>query len=383
MRTAGLLLLAAACGASDERENPWETAPPTTTATSPTTTPTSDDPEASSDDEAGSDESGDDSSASSETPDDPPPPEDYADIAKITMTPGFTDHGDGTWSMTETALDEIGFAFYAQYADDYDFLVVYTEGDFVEYGAFAYSVKYDTSGIGLDLGGYPPPFTPQDVGSAGRLMQISFMNTPMLYQGEDASIVVHETAHHWSAYIELAGTPTVAFLLDSMYGGHFNIHTNTGGPSATGYGDLVDLGGGQFQFTVQYPLKLSPLEMYLAGMIPPSEVPPLFYVTNPSGYDPATPPYDTAWSQGSYSSDATFSGTRVDFTIDDVIATNGPRSPAFGQQQTDYRFAFVLVCKDANACDPAALAGTEAQRVSFEADWDIATGGRSTADASL
>lgn len=381
MRTAGLLILATACGAP-ERESPWDSTSPTTTIS--TTAPaTTDEPDASSDDEAGSDAESSGSSGTTDAPDDPPPPEDYADVAKVGVTPGFTDHGDGTWSMTETALDEIGFAFYAEHPDDYDFLVVYTEGDFVEYGAFAYSVKYDTTGIAPDTGGYPPPFTPQDVGSAGRLMQINFMNTPALYQGQDASIVVHETVHHWSAYIELAGTPTEAFLLDSIYGGHFNIHTNTGGSSATGYGDLVDMGNGRFQFTVQYPLRLSPLEMYLAGMIGPAEVPPLFYVVNPSQYDPATPPYDAAWSQGSYSSDASFAGTRVDFDIDDVIATNGPRTPAFGQQQTDYRFAFVLVCANVDACDAGALAGVEAQRTAFEVDWDNATGGRSSADASL
>lgn len=381
MRIAGLLLVAVACGAP-QRENPWESNSSPTTVGEPTAPPGTDESDASSDGEADSDGGDSESSGTTDETDEPPDGE-YGDIAKIGMTPGFTDHGDGTWSMTETALDELGFAFYAEYADDYDFLVVYTEGDFVEYGAFAYSVKYDAMGIGIDLGGAPPPFTPQDVGSGGRLMQISFMNTPMLYTGGDASIVVHETVHHWSAYIELGGTPTEAFLLDSLYGGHFNIHTNTGGSSATGYGDLVDLGTGRFQFTVQYPLRLSPLEMYLAGMIPASEVPPLFYVTNPSQYEPATPPFDPTWSQGSYSSDASFAGTRVDFDIDDVIATNGARTPAAGEQQTDYRFAFVLVCKDAGACDPAALAGTEAQRVSFEGDWDFATGGRSTANVSL
>lgn len=374
--------LVLACSA-DAPEGTWPTSSPSTTIGEggSATAPTTDDPDASSD-ESSADDSSEDSSSGA--PDDTAPtaPGDYDDIARIGMTPGFTDHGDGTWSMTETALDEIGFAFFADHPDDYDFLVVYTEGDFVEYGAFAYAVKYGIDGIGIDVVG-TPWITPQDVGSAGRLMQISFMNTPALYDGADASIVVHETTHHWSAYLELAGTPTTAFLLDSEYGGHWNIHTNTGGSSATGYGDLVDLGTGRFQFTAQYPLRLSPLEMYLAGMLPPAEVPPLFYVVNPSQYEPATPPYDAAWSQGSYSSTASFAGTRVDFSIDDLIATNGPRTPAFGQAQTDFHFAFILVCADVDACDPAALAGVEAQRTSFEVDWDNATGGRSSADASL
>lgn len=378
MRAAGLLMLATACG-TPERESPSETTPPTTTIT--TAPSTTDDPDASSsDDEAGSDL--DTGESSSGTPDDPPPSEDYADIARITITPGFGDLGDGAWSMTETALDDVGFAFYAERPDDYDFLVVYTEGDVVELGAYAYAVQYETGGIGFDSIG-EPWITPQDVGSAGRLLQMNFMNTTLLYDPNDASIVLHETTHHWSAFIELPGTPTEGFLLDSIYGGHWNVHTNTGGPSATGYGDLVEVTPGRFQFTVQYPLQLSPLELYLAGMIPPSEVPTLFYVRDAYDYEPAVPPFGDAWEQGSYSVDAAYSGTRVDFTVDDVIAANGPRTPAFDQAQTEFRFAFILVCKDSNACDPAALAVVEAQRTAFEALMDTGTGGRATADASL
>ncbi len=344
-----------------------------------------------------SDATGDESGASSSSEDDGAEapseeasssggdaPETFADIARITITPGFTDQGGGVWSLGETAMDEVGLAFYAQHPDDYDFIVVYTEGDVAELGAFAYAVQYETGGIGFGSGG-APWISPADVGSAGRLLQLSFMNTPKLYAGEpdDASIVVHETTHHWSAYIELPGTPAPGYLLDEGYGGHWNIHAHTGGPSATGYGDVVDLGDGRFQYTVMYPLQLSPLELYLAGLIPPDEVPPMFYVQGGHDYEPAMPPYGGAWTQGSYSMDASYAGTRVDFTVQDVIAGNGVRTPAFGAAQTDFRFAFVLVCTDATACDPTDLALVEAQRTAFEVQLSTATGGRATADTSL
>ncbi|HWB73649.1 MAG TPA: hypothetical protein VG755_01815, partial [Nannocystaceae bacterium] len=308
-------------------------------------------------------------------------PQSYEHIAIVGITPGLADLGGGVWALNESAMAEIGNAFYADHGDDYEFLVVYTEGELQDIGSFAWAVQYESTGIGLD--GYSPGATPAAVGSAGRLLQINMMNAPAVYgDPHDASIAVHELMHHWSAFIELPGTPAPAFLLDDSWA-HWNIHTNTGGPSATGYGDLVDLGGGQFQFTVMYPLQVSPLELYLAGWLPPEAVPPMFYVRDASGYEPAQPPFDGPWRQSSYCLDATFSGTRVDFTIADVVAANGARTPAFGTAPDHYRTAFVLVCKDVLACDPAALADTEAQRTAFEVQLPSATGGRATVDTTL
>lgn len=308
--------------------------------------------------------------------------EPFADIAIVARPDSIVDAGGGIWRVGERAMDDVGKAFYAAHPDDYDFLVVYTEGDDDQLGAYAHAVQDDAHGIGLD--GYgPAPYSPADAGSAGRLMQIDFMNAPALYDdGHDASIVIHETVHHFSAYIELPGTPTEAFLLDDGWA-HWNIHVNTGGPSATGYGDLTDLGGGRFAFTVIYPLTLSPLELYLAGWLPPEQVGPMFYVRDASDYDPPSPPFDGPWRHGSYGQDASFAGTRVDFTIDDVVAANGVRSPAFGEAPSELRFAFVLVCEDTAACDPQALAIVEAQRTAMATQFGEATGGRASADVRL
>jgi len=117
--------------------------------------------------------------------------------------------------------------------------------------------------------------------------------------------------------------------------------------------------------------------------MPAEQVPPLFYVQGAHDYDPAVPPFGDAWTQGSYTMDARFSGTRVDFTVQDVIAANGVRTPAFGQAPTHFRFAFVLVCSDAAACNADDLALVEAQRTAFETQLGTATGGRATADATL
>ncbi len=221
-------------------------------------------------------------------------------------------------------------------------------------------------------------------GSGGRLQQINVMNAPSLYAPDPsgADILVHETVHRWAAYALLDSAPFSDCLLDGG-GGHWNVHVHTGGPSTVGYGDLVDLGGGRFRFTVQYPLLLSPLELYLAGFIPPEEVPPMFYVVDAGGYEPPSPSFGGAWSAASYGEDVEFSGTRVDFAIGDVIGSNGPRVPGASDAPRQFRFAFVLVCRDAAACCEEDAAVVEAQRRAFPARFAAATGGRATIDATL
>lgn len=311
---------------------------------------------------------------------------DYSNIARVALPSSWTANSDGTWSYPpyeQGPFNVIGQAFYANHPDDYDFLAIFTEGDLLDFGALAIVMQCNIQGLGMDP--YGCTFPPSDAGSAGRLQQMSIMNAPHWWAdwGGDASIMVHEMTHRWAAYVQLAGTPQMNYLEDG-YGGHWNVHVNTGGPSAVGYGDLSDLGGGNFKFQMIYPLHLSPLELYLAGLISASEVPPLFYVANATNHSPATD-YLTQqpMNQYSYGQDVTFSGTRVDFTIDDIIATNGQRLPAVGDAQTHFRYAFVMVCADVNACKESDLAVVEAQRQGLPGSVTLATGGRASVETGL
>jgi hypothetical protein len=309
------------------------------------------------------------------------PAGDTSNVARIGPPAALTVRADGTWTFADM-LDVAGFGveFYREHPDDYDFLAVYTEGEFTEFWALAVTVSYTIRGIGIDDGlGVDPGIA----GSAGRLQQINLMNTPQLYAPApaDTDVLVHETAHRWGAYVLLDSAPTSDMLLDG-FGGHWNVHVHTGGPSTLGYGALVDLGGGRFRFTRHDPLRFSPVELYLAGWLAPAEVPPLFYVVGARDYDPATS-WDGAWGPASYGEDVSFSGTRRDFSIADLIATNGVRVPAAGTGQREFRFAFVLVCRDVAACDADQLAVVEAQRRAFPAQFAAATGGHATALTTL
>lgn len=312
------------------------------------------------------------------TPPSPPGPASYDDIAQIVRTDQMFTLSGNTWRSDDyEQIDAIGQAFYATHPDDFDFLAVYTEREVVDRFAWATKYDYTTSGLGDDWPGGP---TPALAGSNGRLMQINAMTWTDWYAPDpgEASILVHETTHAWGGMAEVAGGIDIR---ESEWGAHWNVYSATGGNSALGYGDLFDLGGGDFSFVVSYPLTLSALELYLAGLIPASDVPPMFHVDSASGFLPAVPPYEPSWTPGSYGMDVTFSGTRVEFDIDDIIAANGPRSPSFATSDKDFRAAFILVCE--SVCSDADLAIVEAQRQAFTGYWATATGGLSSMDTSL
>ena len=184
--------------------------------------------------------------ATSEPPDDVvaspdadvPVPEDACNVARIGKPEGIEVRADGSWGLTDDdSVAAIGREFYRDHPDDYDFLAVYTEGEFLEFYALAVAFDYSVRGIGIDGSGFGEP-TPADAGSGGRLQQIDLMNIPSLYAFDPSGtdILVHETVHRWAAYVLLADAPFSDYLLDGM-GGHWNLHVHTGGPSAVGYGD--------------------------------------------------------------------------------------------------------------------------------------------------
>ena len=106
-------------------------------------------------------------------------------------------------------------------------------------------------------------------------------------------------------------------------------------------------------------------------------------MASPGNYDPAVNEWGETLGARSYGEDATFTGTRVDFTIDEVVEANGVRTPVYGTAPTHFRFAFVLVCADVDNCREEDLAIVEAQRLAFPEAFAAATGGRASADVSL
>lgn len=108
----------------------------------------------------------------------------------------------------------------------------------------------------------------------------------------------------------------------------------------------------------------------------------LFYVADPADYTPADC-VGAEWTNDCVAVASTFQGTRTSLTMDEVVARHGSRFPAYGEAQTEFRFAFVLVCGDEDACDPGVYAWADEQRAAFVETYATATGGRGAIDTTL
>ena len=195
--------------------------------------------------------------------------------------------------------------------------------------AFNQSVTNDVEGIGRDTFNNNQ-FSDSVTGSAGRLRAIIWENEI------DIAAFTHEVFHTWGVGIGLnAG---------------FNEGTGHFGPNNTlngvidqelvdddGFpifrdGELTDLvanGDGTHRVVARpgdYNATLSPLSLYLAGLIPPEQVDDWDVLTNPNFSD----------------LDRVTSTSVTTLTIDDVIAEYGPRVPAAGASPTDFRLGVVV-----------------------------------------
>jgi hypothetical protein len=305
----------------------------------------------------------------------------FPDVARVLLPSSFAVQDNGWALTTGDEIFDVGTAFYQNHDDVYDMLLVFTEKQVAD--IFAFSVPLVAEGPGLaevrerygwaDIG-------PSTAGSAGKLQHIALMNDRTIYDGAAFTaqdIVVHEVGHRWSAYLFLPDVEDEDVLTDE-YWSHWSVYANVGGPSALGYGELIDESNGQFSFQIRRPLRYSMLELYQQGLVSPDEVVDLFFVEGAADFFPTTS-LGGDWGADSYGEDVRYSGTRHDFTLDDIIARNGPNAVA----QTAYRMAFVIICADQNACDVDALAFVDAQRLLWPDSFAAATDGRATADTSL
>lgn len=84
--------------------------------------------------------------------------------------------------------------------------------------------------------------------------------------------------------------------------------------------------------TGRVSFRFSPLDLYLMGLIPPSEVPPFFVIVEPDtmGQRDINGQRITRESPPEYAgTPVTIRGRRVTYTIDDIIRANGPRIPPY------------------------------------------------------
>ena len=230
--------------------------------------------------------------------------------------------------------------FYRWFEDEFDYLVVHSNLTYeasreayrnsdLDYVGIYLSVMNDTEGLGTGT------YLQSHYGSSGRLRGV--IHIPGHFHGP----LLHELMHPWANY----AVPT-------SHGVHWGFTSANGQLGGFDIATLEDLGNGRWAAGRQsglYPFGLvgirgpySPIELYLAGLAPPEEVPDLWVAR------------DGAW-QSDAGGNPVFSdkGIRVftardvrTWSMEDIIALNGVRNPDRADASRDQRAAMILLTDD-------------------------------------
>ena len=273
----------------------------------------------------------------------------------------------------------VGKKFFSTHPDRYDQILIWTDQPLIQ-DAFAYeiTVENEIHGIGQDIYDQSREF-----GSSGQLRSVVVMdwlgkypdNPDAKFLGENntLSVMGQEVGHRWLAYMDFrdhTGVTSDALLGRDL--AHWSFFFNSEASVMEG-NEITDLGGGQFK-TTDAVKRYSHLDQYAMGLIPSSSVPTMFYVESPN----SSHAREDAPQIG-----VTFSGTRRDFPVDDIIALNGARSPSATDAPKTHRQAFIYVVSSGRSADSGQVAKLDNIRKLWEVFFVQATGGRMTAITRL
>lgn len=166
-----------------------------------------------------------------------------------------------------------------------------------------------------------------------------------------------EFMHNWGPEIDVPA-PSPGDLIGFDYHWSFFIS----GHSPAGGNEWHDNGDGTFTVVPGSPstVAYTPIDLYLMGLIPKEEVPPFTVLTEvtvpPTPTDPLWSgpfaPHSFPWFD-TVNPPLTVTATQRTITIDDVIATNGPRSPEAGTKTSIKLGIALVVPSDATDADIA------------------------------
>ena len=222
-------------------------------------------------------------------------------------------------------FEALARVFFTHYEDAFDYLMVlsnlpgHRDNEHYTYYGIHLSVQNDVEGTGKSR--YSRN---QELGSAGRLNAIlHFPYNTALLSGPS----LHEILHSWANYT----IPTAA-------GGHWGFSSANGQLGGFDRANLVDHGGGRYSAgdfglvaNGGNGVPYSPIELYFAGLIPPTEVPDLWVAEDGTGLKDASGNwvYDDAGNQ-------IFTASKVStWSIERIVAEHGVRIPDSRQSQKE------------------------------------------------
>ena len=230
---------------------------------------------------------------------------------------------------------------YTKFEDAFDFIffLYNTSGEEFSYGGFSYPINRNISGIGRENVDISSRF-----GTNGKLRNVNHLTlrTSLFSEGP----FLHELAHHWgAAYIgQEYATPNGTYGTESHWG-TTDINGVLGGFDYSTLERNVDNNPKKYRATCSRSKKwgfdgfsqelsseyFAPMELYLMGLIPASEVPDMHVFKNVKIED----------YSGTFYADS-----EITYTIEDFIAKYGERVPDYQSSQKDFRALVVVVTNE-------------------------------------
>ncbi|MFL6292847.1 MAG: hypothetical protein ACJ759_18290 [Thermoanaerobaculia bacterium] len=271
----------------------------------------------------------------------------------------------------------IAQAFFREFADEYDHLVVFL--DFAQNlgGAFAFesTVKNEIKGLGIDVFDASAA-----AGSRGRLRAFVQMGTLSRYPenpeqdflgtNNTLDVLGQETGHRWLAFFGFRdenGQNNRSLL--GRDDSHWSFCHNSLASDMEGNQFRED-GGDRFTVTGATE-RFSPLDQYAMGLISADDVPPFYYVDG-------CPDRAAAPQLG-----AVIQGRRVDVTVDQIVAAEGARVPASNKAAHSFNMAFIVVGDAGRFPSEASIAKVDRIRAAWEPYFAQATDGRGAVSTAL
>ncbi|PYT30287.1 MAG: hypothetical protein DMG57_08555 [Acidobacteria bacterium] len=188
-------------------------------------------------------------------------------------------------------------------------------------------------------------------------------------------LITHEAGHLFLAYASVLdpNNPTAQPML-GIQQAHWAFNFNAEASVMEGNRIKDDGAGASPRFVVTDTVEhYSPLDQYLMGFRPASEVPPSFLVT---GHAPS---FSLTFPQVG----VTFNGGRRDIGIEEIEQAMGRRTPDYTVSQRHFRMAFVLIVNQGTTPSAPELTQLENLRSQFEGFFQQATDNRASIDIKL
>lgn len=215
---------------------------------------------------------------------------------------------------------------YSVLPDVFDFALLTPGMQILRPDGFSENVPYDVLvSNSVQYIGLPIMDNTAQFGSAGRLKSVIYHSFGSM------AIFDHEVAHTWGVGI---GSSLGLIKEGTATQGHWHEMSDIGGQLGAYHfdgglvGHFADNGDGTWRLIPNTEIEpYAPLELYIMGLIPPEEVPPIHFLESPNLSDPKR---ITAASVHT-------------IAIDDIIAAEGGRRvPAYPDTQTAFDLAFIV-----------------------------------------